>query len=229
MKKKIIVPIVISGISLVLGGLIYLGISAFPELLEEEEVVKEEEPKCLLYVGDRNYAAENNSLGEPANNAVSSNGISNINYDSDVEFVVVSNSTRSVKGSFKAEGNPHKDFSIVEYQPIYVDENNNELTISISKIDNTASSCEKEEAIVSDSSLTQSEDKVISDDCSHCSTYSDSEERITHETTKTKKARVNKTKTMHSYEALVGTSLLVIGAVDVIAMAATRRKKHLFR
>ena len=40
MKKKILVPIVLSSIGLLIGGLIYLGISSFPELLESEKTVK---------------------------------------------------------------------------------------------------------------------------------------------------------------------------------------------
>ena len=39
MKKKIIVPIVLSSVALLLGGLIYLGISSFPELLESEKSI----------------------------------------------------------------------------------------------------------------------------------------------------------------------------------------------
>lgn len=42
MKKKVIIPIVVSAVTLLFGSLIYCGISAFPELLEAEHV--EDEP-----------------------------------------------------------------------------------------------------------------------------------------------------------------------------------------
>ena len=50
MKKKYVAIISISTISLIFGGLVYCGISAFPELLEPEEEQVEQKAKHHLAI-----------------------------------------------------------------------------------------------------------------------------------------------------------------------------------
>ncbi|MBP5574846.1 MAG: hypothetical protein J6X50_03800, partial [Bacilli bacterium] len=60
------------------------------------------------------------------------------------------------------------------------------------------------------------------------SSYADVEKED-NKVAKVNKARVNKNRALRSNEAVVETSLLVIGAVDVLSMILIKRKRHLLR
>jgi len=73
MKKRNIIIISVSVISLIFGGLVFLGVSTFPELLEEEKKEIEQSHEDVLF----NLPSNDKNNDEVAAVAVSSNGSSN--------------------------------------------------------------------------------------------------------------------------------------------------------
>ena len=206
MKKKVIVPIVVGSIGLLFGGLIYLGISAFPELLLSEEQLKAQEAEKAYFV---NRAVINE---EPSNGPVilsdSGLGMGDIYVPSslgeDIEVASVAFKNREIKLSVDLDRTLDADFSFVEYKSVFEDET---FTISVNH-----------DVI----------ETINYDEHASYSSYADVEKED-NKVTKVNKARVNKNRALRSNEAVVETSLLVIGAVDVLSMILIKRKKHLLR
>ena len=213
MKKKILVPIVLSSIGLLIGGLIYLGISSFPELLESEKSIKPVDNKAVPFVDDT-IIVEGDKLVQEEPVIVSSSGVggyiseyipSSVN-SADIQYVDAPSTVKETKSTPKFINLEHVEFSFAEDKPIAI-ENNFEPAI-----DN----------IVIESHETSHE---------HLS-YSSEESFVEEAPLKVKKAKntkANKNQQIRSNEALVETSLIVIGAVDVFSMILIHRRKHLFR
>ena len=205
MKKKVIIPIVLGSISLLFGGLIYLGISAFPELLLSEEQLKAQEAERMAAVNNR--AVFND---EPSNGAIVLNdgafGLSDNYVPSSLgeEAITSSISLNSREVKLPIEKTFDSDFALVEYVPVFEDAT---YVINVNH----------------ESSV---EEHIIKDE--HVSYYSHAEYDESTKVTKVNKAKVNKNQALRSNQAVVETSLLVIGAVDIFSMILIKRKKHLF-
>ena len=213
MKKKILVPIVLSSIGLLIGGLIYLGISSFPELLESEKSIKPVDNKAVPFVDDT-IVVEGDKLVQEEPVIVSSSGVggyvtdyipSSVN-SADIQYVDAPSTVKETKSSPKFINLEHVEFSFVEDKPIAI-ENNFEPAIDNFVIESHETSHE------------------------HLS-YSSEESLVEEAPLKVKKAKstkATKNQKIRSNEALVETSLIVIGAVDVFSMILIHRRKHLFR
>ena len=204
MKKKVIIPIVLGSISLLFGGLIYLGISAFPELLLSEEQLKTQEAERL--------AAYNRPVinEEPSEGAVifsdGAFGMGEAYVPSSFAEEAVANisiKAREVKLTLDLDKTLDTTFSFVEYKSVFEDET---FTISV-----------KHDA------------EVVNNDEHVSYSYVEREIEEPNKTIKVNKAKANTNKTLRSNEAVVETSLLVIGAVDIFSMILIRRRRHLFR
>ena len=200
-KKKFVPLIVVSGVALVLGGLIYLGISAFPDLLLSEEELLAQEANGVAAVGNRlviEQVDESNSV----NDGATANAAANVNLDDGVQFVYVASSAS-------------KD-------AITINEASNKRVKENFVLDLKSSSHEE---FVPQSSI----ESISNEHVSYTSHYERDFESASKDVVKTKKAKVNKNQTTRSNEAVVETSLLVIGAVDLLSMILIKRKKHIFR
>ena len=206
MKKKVIIPIVVGSISLLFGGLIYLGISAFPELLLSEEQLKAQEAERVAFI---NRAVVNEEPSEGAvvifsdtASDVVDNYIPSVAYEAEASYTVAKVETSNTAS---------KKIDFFESHPLFHEESN------LESLANGALIVEQKEEPV-----------IITEHINH--SYTESVEGNVHqEVIKTKKARVSKNKSTRSNEAIVEASLLVIGAVDVLSMILIKRKKHLFR
>ena len=206
MKKKVIIPIVVGSISLLFGGLIYLGISAFPELLLSEEQLKAQEAERTAFI-NRAVVNEEPSEGavvifSDAASDVVDNYIPSVAYEAEASYTVAKVETSNTAS---------KKIDFFESHPLFHEESN------LESLANGALIVEQKEEPV-----------IITEHINH--SYTESiEGNVRHEVIKTKKARVSKNKSTRSNEAIVEASLLVIGAVDVLSMILIKRKKHLFR
>ena len=216
MKKKVILPIVFSSIALLMGGLIYLGVSAFPELLEEEEEV--EAKKTVAHnVADFRMVSNEAEPSEPAEIEIASVTEVNSNY------VSLSNKPSATNTRVYSNFSKSKvDFVIVDHsfagELIVVDSH------SFIKHDNDD---EKSFVVPNETTVEQ---QVASDEHTSYSSYLEkTDESVHQEKAKVKKSKANNYTTTRSNEALAETSILVIGAVDVFSMILIHRRKHLFR
>lgn len=206
MKKKVIIPIVVGSISLLFGGLIYLGISAFPELLLSEEQLKAQEVERTAFI-NRAVVNEEPSEGavvifSDAASDVVDNYIPSVAYEAEASYTVAKVETSNTAS---------KKIDFFESHPLFHEESN------LESLANGALIVEQKEEPV-----------IITEHINH--SYTESiEGNVRQEVIKTKKARVSKNKSTRSNEAIVEASLLVIGAVDVLSMILIKRKKHLFR
>lgn len=206
MKKKVIFPIVVGSISLLFGGLIYLGISAFPELLLSEEQLKAQEVERTAFI-NRAVVNEEPSEGavvifSDAASDVVDNYIPSVAYEAEASYTVAKVETSNTAS---------KKIDFFESHPLFHEESN------LESLANGALIVEQKEEPV-----------IITEHINH--SYTESiEGNVRQEVIKTKKARVSKNKSTRSNEAIVEASLLVIGAVDVLSMILIKRKKHLFR
>ena len=64
MKKKFVAMIVVSSVGLVLGGLIYLGISSSPEILESKKSIKVEEANEASVINNETIVVEEETMFE---------------------------------------------------------------------------------------------------------------------------------------------------------------------
>lgn len=101
MKKRNIIIISLSIISLVFGGLVFLGVSTFPELLEEEKKEIEHPSNDVLL----NVPSNDNKKSEEVTVVVSSNGASNYVADT----VKSSNTSHRLSSSYNYEIIHHVD------------------------------------------------------------------------------------------------------------------------
>lgn len=207
MKKKVIIPIVVGSICLLFGGLIYLGVSAFPELLLSEEQLKAQEVERTAFI-NRAVVNEEPSEGavvifSDAASDVVDNYIPSVAYEAEASYTVAKVETSNTASS--------KKIDFFESHPLFHEESN------LESLANGALIFEQKEEPV-----------IITEHINH--SYTESiEGNVRQEVIKTKKARVSKNKSTRSNEAIVEASLLVIGAVDVLSMILIKRKKHLFR
>ena len=100
MKKRNIIIISLSTISLVFGGLVFLGVSTFPELLEEEKKEIEQSHEDVLF----NVPSNNKNNDEIAAVIASSNGSS--------KFVIDSKKSSNSLTRFSIKG----DYEYVHYE-----------------------------------------------------------------------------------------------------------------
>ena len=216
MKKKVIVPIVLSSIGLLLGGLIYLGISSFPELLESEKSLPNKEANTPIFVDDTEVVDGDKLFAPNIAEAIPSlNGGSEYVPNSDSEVTYIDAPSYEVKASVEISKPSFKESAILSSEPLFQVE---------SGIDTLKG------AFTTVSQETSKEEPAISNDNFYYSSYVEkSDENIHREVIKTKKARVNKNNSIRSNEALIETTLLVIGAVDIFSMILIHRRKHLFR
>lgn len=216
MKKKVIVPIVLSSIGLLLGGLIYLGISSFPELLESEKSLQNKEANAPIFVDDTKVV-DSDKLFAPniAEVIPSLNGGSEYVPNSNSEVTYIDAPIYEAKASVEISKPSFKESAILSSEPLF------QVESGIDTLKGTFTAVSQE---------TSTEEPVISNDNFYYSSYVEkSDENIHREVIKTKKARVNKNKSIRSNEALIETTLLVIGAVDIFSMILIHRRKHLFR
>lgn len=196
-KKKFVPLIIVSSLGLLFGGLIFLGVSAFPELMEEEKEAEKEHAhvtKTDTLVGDDGSISEAGSVGGGATETAPYSG-------NDIEFITIGGSG-SVKMSNESgsKSYSHKDFFIIESYQLTED-------IIITSPSNSGTNIDA---------------NVISDNASNDPSKAD-EEAHQVETVKT----ISANKFIRSKQAVVETSLIVIGVVDVIAMIIIQRKKRL--
>ena len=213
MKKKIIVPIVLSSIGLLIGGLIYLGISSFPELLESEKSVKPVNNEAVPFVDDT-IIVEGDKLFQEEPTIVSEGGVGGFVTDyipssvnsADIQYIDAPAPTKETKSSPRFTNISHVEFSFIEDEQISI-ENHFEAAIDTFVVESNESSHEHFYYASQDNAVEEAPLKVK----------------------KAKSVKTNKNQKIRSNEALVETSLLVIGAVDVFSMILIHRKKHLFR
>ena len=199
-SKKKLVPFIVAGcVALVFGGLIYLGISAFPELLMSEEELLAQEASGAIANGHRLVIEE--AIEEEPQGFTDGLAANDAVVLDNVEFVYspasISHETNIVS---ETKNNRSKDYFVLDIQPV-----------------------SHEDAVPAITSINDSSNEHIS-----YSSHYESDITPTN-TVKTKKVRANKNQTTRSNEAVVETSLLVIGAVDLLSMILIKRKKHLFR
>ena len=208
-KKKLPLIIGLSSAVILLGGLVFVGISSFPDLLKSDEELAE--AKETSPVNNNRLVVEEEPLFESEPVIVS--GVSG-NYapasynDNDVEFISVSaNSETSVNVSSSSKKSNH----IIEEHPVFHEE---------VRFDDFAVT--QATSIVNEPVVANENGNLIS----HVETK---EDNVSHQISATKKAVVNKNRSVRSNEAVVETSLLVVGAVDLLSVVLIKRKKHLFR
>ena len=202
-KKNFVPAILVGSIGLLLGGLIFLGVSAFPELLEEEKEVTEEKEHLYVLKTDIAINTENGYVSKPG---TTNNAAEPANSYDDLQIINISSVkvSNETKTAVISKSYTHDDLFLNKPHKILED-------ISISGAHTNAQKVE---------------DNFVNEHISY-SSYKESSHPV--EQVKTKKAVVNKNRSTRSNEAVVETSLLVIGAVDVISMILIKRKKHLFR
>ena len=206
MKKKFVVAIVLSTVGLLFGGLLYVGISSFPELLQSEKAIKAEEERATL---------NNHVVNIEEDNEESSAVFDNVSYvpssigDSESSYV---ESNVSVTSTASVEKHT-RELILLEFQPIEYEDICLDYTIKDTFV------AEPIESVV--------EEPVVSNE--HVSYSSFEKDDVQLETIKVKKNIVNKNQSVRSNQAVVETSLLVIGAVDIFSMILIHRRKHLFR
>ena len=206
MKKKFVVAIVLSTVGLLFGGLLYVGISSFPELLQSEKAIKAEEERATLnnhVVNIEEDNEESSAVFDSVSYVSSSIGDSESSY---VESNVSVTSTASVEKHTR-------ELILLEFQPIEYEDICLDYTIKDTFV------AEPIESVV--------EEPVVSNE--HVSYSSFEKDDVQLETIKVKKNIVNKNQSVRSNQAVVETSLLVIGAVDIFSMILIHRRKHLFR
>ena len=219
MKKKIIVPIVLSSVALLLGGLIYLGISSFPELLESEKSIKAKEAEAPIFVDDTVVVEEDKLFAPNAVNATPSlSGGSEYvpsSNSGDVTYIDAPASSYEGKASVSTGKPSYKEPIAFDSHPFFEVESNHESLCG---------------GFVIDSFETIVEQPIVTNDHASYSSYVEKVDDTAHqEIVKTKKAKVNNKKSVRSNQALIETTLLVIGAVDIFSMILIHRRKHLFR
>ena len=218
MKKKVIIPIVLSSVALLLGGLIYFGISSNPELLESEKSIKAKEADAPIFVDDT-VVVEEDKLFAPKAIEVNPFLGGGSNYvpssiDGDVTYIDAPSSFES-KTSIEISKPSFKESTILETEPLF------HVESGIDTLAGNFTIAEKETTV---------EQSAISEEHFSYSSFTERVEEPAHkEITKTKKARINKNKSIRSNEAVIETTLLVIGAVDIFSMILIHRRKHLFR
>ena len=213
MKKKIIVPIVLSSIGLLIGGLVYLGISSFPELLESEKSAKPVNNKVVPFVDDT-VVVESDKLFQEEPTIVSEGGVggyvteyipSSLN-NADVQYVDAPATTKETKSSPKFINISHVEFSFIEDEAITV-ENHFETAVDSFVVETNETSHEHLDYVSQENVVEETPLKVK----------------------KVKSVKATKNQKIRSNEALVETSLIVIGVVDIFSMILIHRRKHLFR
>ena len=218
MKKKVIVPIVLSSITLLLGGLIYLGISSFPELLESEDSIKAKEANAPVLIDDTIiFEEEKFAAPEVVEATSSSSGASEYvpsSMSGDVTYVDAPSSSYEGRASVSTSKSSSKELAFSDSHPLFHIESGIESVLG--------------DFVVTPSETVVDQPVISYDHVSN--SYTDKvEETVNPEVSKTKKTRVNKNKSIRSNEALIETSLLVIGAIDILSMVLIYRRKHLFR
>ena len=218
-KKKIIIPIaVVSSIGLLLGGLIYLGISTFPELLESEEELAAKEAKAadpVAPIEKHTIIVEDfiDDVAPAETTAIVFGGFGSFfgsqEYLSDL---VISDEI----GESKSTGNIIiSDSVMLDFVPSFIEEVISDDVIEETYFEEPAAIQEEEVSLIEDSLFYES------------SASNDNYEPV--KITKTNKRAKAKSNPTRSNEAVVETSLLVIGAVDVLSMILIKRKKNIFR
>ena len=214
MKKRYIAMIAISSIGLLFGGLIYLGISSFPELVQVEGEVQE---KVAAPIYDDTIIIEKEKVVEEKDEAESVGG-GLMSYAPSVDAVVVEYGSASASSKVVVDEPTHgfdkKIHEFIESKESF------EVSYSDSAIT----------PIVAPQIETAIEEPVIA--IEHESYVANHESSIVTaplQTTKAKKAKVNNTKSVRSTEAVVETSLIVVGAVDLLSVILIKRRKRLFR
>lgn len=206
MKKKFVVGIVVSSIGLLLGGLIYVGISSFPELLENEKAANNEEGHIKPVIKQTITIEE--SVNEEPSAIVIDNGTNYIPStieSSPVLFLDAPKIIKETNASSKSIDKGHKDFSLVT--DFIEGSASNSYTFETNNTGTQKVTCTSEHFSYSEETLKES--AVLK--------------------TNAKKAKMKKNQSVRSNEALVETSLLVVGVVDIISMILINRKKHLLR
>ena len=209
MKKKFIVAIVLSTVGLLFGGLIYVGVSSFPELLKSEKAIKAEEERATF---NNHVVNIEEVVEEPEVIFDSVSSVSSLATDNESHYVEASTSVKSAS-TIDAHD---KELILIEFQPIEWCE----TSLLDSDIRHTFIS-EPIETIV--------EEPVVTNEHVSYSSIEKADEGVQLETLKVKKNKVNKNQSVRSNQAVVETSLLVIGAVDILSVILIRRRKHLFR
>lgn len=209
MKKKVVAIIAVSSIGLLLGGLVYLGVTSFPELLESEKTTKEKENKVAPIVRNTIIVENEKFVEEPEVEATAS-GYGFSDYipsslnEKQIEYI-------DLPSDFKI------NISVIE-----------EVIDSPLSDYQAAFSNESSFEIISDSSTIETHEEPVIAEHTFYASHEEKEAAPIH-VTKTRKAKSSYKNTVRSNEALVETSLIVVGAVDLISMILIRRRKHLFR
>ena len=204
-KKKLPLIIGLSSAGLLLGGLVCVGIVSFPDLLKaDEEVAEVKEVSTVRHMVN----GEEVILADEPGAAVGIGGAGYVSAsnDSDVEFIIVpSNSEVSISNSSS------KSHHIIEEQPVFFVEDRVDYFVFV------------------DQTTFVVNEPVVNDNGNYISHSETIEETAPLQISKTKKSAISRNQSMRSNEAVVETSLIVVGAVDLLSVILIKRKKHLFR
>lgn len=219
MKKKIIALMVLSSVGLVLGGLIYLGISSCPEILESKKNVIGEEANEAPAINNETIIVEEDIMFEQpvlVDDACSSASADYIpSFFDDSEVVYIDSPSESISLTLSSDSFAHfkEEPIILEFYPTTFDDSHEEGFAAL--IDEPIEEIAEENTIY--------EEHVL-----YTSSLEDKDEAPL-KLIKTPKIRANKNQTIRSNQAVVETSLIVIGAVDLLSVILIKRRRRLFR
>lgn len=220
MKKKVVALIVLSSVGLVLGGLIYLGISSAPEILESTKTIKAEEAYEAPTINEETIVVEEDHLFEQQI-VVNESGVSgSADYtpslfdDSEVVYIDAPNESISFIFSSDSISDYFDEPIVLEFYPTFADESKQDDFVA-TPIDEPAVENVEENVVIEDHAL-------------YTSSFEEKDD-VPLKITKAPKKRASKNQTVRSNQAVVETSLIVVGAVDLLSIILIKRRKHLFR
>lgn len=210
MKKAFATIIALSSVGLVLGGLIFLGISAFPELLQNEEDIQEKEARTNTRVNHSGYGGQDNAAGEPGEGGYvigygSGTGTNN-NASGDFEIITI-----PAHGGFKDSAGT----SSSNHGTGIPDYDNHFFEISLPEKDNSIDSVYIPPISTQEHFSFTSFEEIV-------------ESSLKADSFEVKKNQTSFIKAVSSNQAVVATSLVVIGVVDIISVLLVEHKRRVF-
>ena len=222
MKKRYVAIISICTASLLFGGLVYCGISAFPELLKpEEEEAPKEEQRLLVGIVDTYHHYETQAkeeqnitlfVGGSSNNdhAHHDKGVSFSFFDADKVTIIEAKDTG--KNSIRKESIARDEvsFAIVNAPVVEVAPASEKVTHSETKVTET-----KVTPYTYQNSIRNETPRKV--------TYVNKEQ-------KEEALNVEVTETKTTHKEFLECSLLVVGAVEILSFILVKRRKfRMFR
>ena len=211
MKKTFATIIALSSVGLLLGGLIFLGISAFPELLESEEETQEKDNRTNSNYRNNAYGGQDGASDKPAEGGyVIGYGGSgtNTNVSGDVEIVTIGPFNPSQGGAKESTGSGSTH--------IRGDYDNHFFEVSLPTKDNSVDSFDTP-VILPEEHFSFSFINEMVENSLHGDIF------------ETKKNKANFIKTVSSNQTVVVTFVITIGVIDILSVLLVQNKKHVLR